>query len=744
MPERYEFIRKIAQGGFGHVYLAKDKLLGREVAIKRLLSPEESASYEQARSTFAREATTLAAMQHPNIVQIYDFDRDDEGTYVVMEMLEGETLKDRLNRGPLTWDTFVNVTRQALDAINAAHSKGILHRDLKPENLFLNRTPSGTRVLKILDFGLAKLSSAPSRQTMDQAGNDFGSIYYMAPEQFLREPLDGRTDLYALGCVFYQALTAKFPFDGGNMQATMEAHMEHEVKPIRERRPDLSSTVSNWLMRLISFSAADRPPDAVTALREFEAALEGRTLQPPPKSPSGPVSSPPANTPRHPARMAGRPTTRPGTPPTARPTGQGSGSPSGSGPPPGAMRTPMQTRASSALEASRADARAKLEAAAKRRWLAIKYGVPAAVVALVVIFLSARGGPKSAPPPPAAAAHEVAATKPKGKRLPAPSAAGPGANAKSPPVPAPKAPPAAAQAVKSPADVPPLPEVAKLALPSEASLIWRFRAGADSRHKNAEGKFQGGKLQRGQTVHFWKNLASADKAAGLIPYEDKSERAPAAQAGDVNGPGTGHTLLYFSTTAGMEMKSKPADAAPPPAATSLEPPGVTVAAIFRAYAGSSEVKMRPLLLTSSRAKHSFSLHFNHHAGQYWAMAEHDGQSAQSLVKPEEFAKRKEGADGSWVAAVGTWDAKQGAVTLRVRSPDGKTTVGPASPIPPGMAPLDVVNIGFVNVPKDSKLDAKEVFDGSIIEIAVYGQVLDAETQDKLLGAVWDRYFKKRS
>src|SRR6476619_6121438 len=103
MADRYEFLRKIAQGGFGEVYVAKDTLLGREVAIKRLLSKEESASQDQAQDTFQREATTLAAMQHTNIVQIFDFDRDDEGTYVVMEMLEGETLKDRLNRGPLTW-----------------------------------------------------------------------------------------------------------------------------------------------------------------------------------------------------------------------------------------------------------------------------------------------------------------------------------------------------------------------------------------------------------------------------------------------------------------------------------------------------------------------------------------------------------------------------------------------------------------------------------------------------------------
>ena len=241
MAERYEFLRKIAQGGFGRVYVAKDTRPGREVAIKRLLSPEESASFELAQSTFEREATTLAAMQHPNIVQVYDFDRDEEGTFVVMEMLTGETLKDRLNRGPLTWDTFVMVARQALDAINAAHSQGILHRDLKPENLFLQNTPSGTRVLKILDFGLAKLSNVPSRQTMDQSGNVFGSIYYMAPEQFMREPLDGRTDLYALGCVFYQALTGKFPFAGDDMQGNMEAHMEHKVKPLHERRPDLSA-----------------------------------------------------------------------------------------------------------------------------------------------------------------------------------------------------------------------------------------------------------------------------------------------------------------------------------------------------------------------------------------------------------------------------------------------------------------------------------------------------------------------
>ena len=728
MPERYEFIRKIAQGGFGRVYVAKDTRLGREVAIKRLLSPEESAAYDQAQATFEREATTLAAMQHPNIVQIYDFDHDDEGTFVVMEMLEGETLKDRLNRGPLTWETFVNVVRQSLDAINAAHLKDILHRDLKPENLYLVRTPSGTRVLKILDFGLAKLSNVPSRQTMDQSGNVFGSIYYMAPEQFMREPLDGRTDLYALGCVFYQALTARFPFYGDNMQGTMEAHMQHDVRPIREKRPDLSAPVCDWLMRLISYKPEDRPADAMSAMREFESALEGKTFQPPPKEAIAKPVTAPAPMPKRPgialpqpARMAagpatarptGPPTARPGTPATAKPGTPPTSRPSGPAPASGMTKTPMQNRAISALEVSRAEARAKMEVRAKRRRLAIMIGAPIAGIAVVAFAL----------------------WRPKAKKVEPVKAPTAKVDSKNPPA------PAKATPKKAATPAPTLPDPVPLTLPMEASLVWRVRAGAESQHRDAKGKLETGKLPREQTVQFWRNLASPEKTAGLTPYEGKGERSPAGRVTEVNGPGTSHGILFFATRSGMETKFGPAEIGKAPGAAGANPPGVTVAAVFHASAASKEKTMRPILLSSDGAKQTFSLHFSHKVGQYWAFVERDGQVAQSLVTPEQFAK---GAGGNWAVVVATWDAKQGTVNVRVRSPDGKTTTGTPSPIPPGISVINRINVGFVSLPKESKLDPNEKFDGDIIEMAVYGQALDAATQDKVVSTLWDRYFKKR-
>jgi hypothetical protein len=297
---------------------------------------------------------------------------------------------------------------------------------------------------------------------------------------------------------------------------------------------------------------------------------------------------------------------------------------------------------------------------------------------------------------------------------------------------------------KSTPGAPALPDAAPLVLPLETSLAWRFRAGAESRHRNQDGKLDTGKLQKGQTVQFWRNLASPSRLAGLQLYEGKAERSPAGQFADIKGPGTSHPYLFFSANSGMEMKIKSTTTAPAPGASDVSPAGVTIAAVFRANASSKEPVMRPLLLSSGNGMHSFSLHFSHRVGQFWALAEKDGQVAQSLVTPEEFAKRKDGAGGNWVAAVASWDAQQGKVSLRVRSPDGKTATGPESPIPAGMSVLERINLGFCNVPKDSKLNPKEKFEGDIIEVAVYRLALDTVTQERILGALWDRYFKKKA
>ena len=710
MPERYEFIRKVAQGGFGKVYVAKDTRLGREVAIKRLLSADESSSQSQVEATFQREATTLAAMQHPNIVQIFDFDRDEEGSYVVMEMLEGETLKERIDRGPLSWDTFIAVARQALDAINAAHSKGILHRDLKPENLFLHKTPSGSRVLKILDFGLAKLSSVPSKQTMDQSGNVFGSIYYMAPEQFMRQPLDGRTDLYALGCVFYQALTSRFPFHGDTMQATMEAHMHHKVKPVQERRPDVLAPVADWVMRLISFKPGDRPADAMTALKEFDAAIKGEapvpTVLPVGKVEPVVVTAPapiPAALPSSRAVSTVPPGGRPSS--SAVPVKSSSAVPTSGG-----SKTGMQTRAMSALEASRLEARAKLEASAKHKRLAVMVGAPVlGILLFAALFLRSPGDARSSSPGGAT-----------------PSSQKPGSSTTAP---------------VSSAATPPM--AAPLTLPMEDSLAWRFRAGVEVWTRGKDGKLSAPKLD--QWIYSWKNIAPNAKDSWMRPYENKGNRDAEQKATDVAGPdsGTRHPCVFFPTRSAMESRLSGADFARAPGGPSSAPQGVTVGMVVRANGSSREPQTRPLLLTSTKGGlENFSIHQSYRAGQYWVLVEHGGQVAQSLVRPEQFAKS--GASWNWVALVATWNAVDGSISIQVKSPDGKVArPSVQGKVPVGMPALDRLNVGFFYPPKGSKLTSNEKMDGDIIELAVYGRALDGATQDKLLSTLWDRYFKKR-
>lgn len=695
MPERYEFIRKVAQGGFGRVYVARDTRLGREVAIKRLLEGEHTDAQNQAEEVFRREAMTLASMQHPNIVQIFDFDRDEEGSFVVMELLSGETLKERLDRGALSWDTFVKAVRESLEAIGAAHSKGILHRDLKPENLYLNLTPSGTRVVKILDFGLAKLSQAPSKQTMDQQGNVFGSIYYMAPEQFRRESLDARTDLYALGCVYYQALTQRFPFFGEKVYDTMEAHLQHQVKPLRERRKDINPAVADWVMRLISLKPADRPADAMEALRQFEQALSGPAAVPvlvePVKEDS--VQTKPV-APLPPSARSGVIT------PPARPTGAVT-----SGGLPGAA--PM--RAVSALEASRADARAKLEATARRNRLIAMVAVPVVGLIAVVAILNRKSLSSSAPTGPAT--------------QPAPA----GNTAAKPPSP----------------PVQGLPGPVLLTLPMEDFLAWRFRGGVEMWHRGGNGNGSNAKPGSGQKVHYWRNIADPSDN-GLRPYENKQERGGAAFAADVRGEGTKHPYVYVSGGSGMESRLPSSRLPFAPGGAQSSPKGATMAAVFRANGGSKEPVLRLAVLSPANdLKETFSLHFSHRVGQYWAIVQHGGQMAQSLLTPEVFRKRKDGAGGSWVAAVTVWNADQGTVQLRVRDPDGKVTLGPVTPLPKGMPVLERLNLGLVNLPKEGKLDPKQKMDGDIVEFALYRQALDEATQTKLLNALWDRYFLKR-
>lgn len=265
MSDRYQIKEKIGQGGLGEVFVAFDAQLQREVALKRVKATDGQASDD-----VLREAKMLSAVQHPNILTVFDVGQDSIGPFVVTELLRGETVEQMVARGPLKYEDFCQVAVQSLEGLVAAQAMNLVHRDLKPGNLMVVRHASGRLQIKILDFGLAKLSRHASRQTEDQESGIMGSIYFMAPEQFERLPLDGRTDLYALGCIFYHALTGVNPFDGETAPVVMAAHLAHTVTSLSQCRPDLPPWVCDWVMWFINRQPADRPSTAQDALDTFQ------------------------------------------------------------------------------------------------------------------------------------------------------------------------------------------------------------------------------------------------------------------------------------------------------------------------------------------------------------------------------------------------------------------------------------------------------------------------------------------
>ncbi len=269
MDDRYEIRGKIGQGGVGAVYCAYDKNLSREVAVKRIL-PESGADLEkEATRQLTKEAGALAALQHPHIVTIYDVGFDEEGPFVVMELLQGKTIDEVVEKASFTWQDFREFALQTQEALIAAQDMNLLHRDLKPSNVMMTWLPSGKFHVKIVDFGLAKFSPKPSQQTIDQKDSIFGSIFFMSPEQFERTELDMRTDMYSIGCLYYFALTGIYPFNGETGPQVMVAHLEHRVFPLHDIRPDLPRWVADWVMWHINRLADHRPHNARESLAHF-------------------------------------------------------------------------------------------------------------------------------------------------------------------------------------------------------------------------------------------------------------------------------------------------------------------------------------------------------------------------------------------------------------------------------------------------------------------------------------------
>jgi serine/threonine protein kinase/HEAT repeat protein len=268
MNERYELIAPIAEGGLGTVFRARDRQLGREVAVKRIRMDKVD-DLGTAMEMLIREAQQQSALQHPNIVTVHDAGVDEEGGFIVMELVKGETLEDIIMRGALTLEDFDSLVRQVLEGMSAAHEQGIIHLDLKPGNLMVQWLNAGRFQVKILDFGLAKTAQHPVQQDTDEQGCLFGSVHFMAPEQFERADVDVRTDIYALGCIFYYALTQKYAFSGDTNPQVMVAHLYHRLTPLAALRPDLPANLVQWVSWLINRDPANRPASIAEALQVY-------------------------------------------------------------------------------------------------------------------------------------------------------------------------------------------------------------------------------------------------------------------------------------------------------------------------------------------------------------------------------------------------------------------------------------------------------------------------------------------
>ncbi|MEX1048462.1 MAG: protein kinase, partial [Akkermansiaceae bacterium] len=270
MEDRYEIRAKIGQGGLGAVYRGYDTRMNREVAIKRIsVAPGDPELQAESTRQLIKEAGALASLQHPHIVTIYDVGTDQDGPYVVMELISGKTLDELIERAPLTWADFRELALQTQEALIAAQELDLIHSDIKPSNLMLTWLPSGKFQVKIVDFGLATLTQSQSLGELKEIEAVFGSIFFMAPEQFERVPIDARTDMYAMGCVYYQALTGTYPFQGETGTEVMVSHLHHQVTPLQDVRADIPVWACDWIMWQINRQPADRPESARQALQVF-------------------------------------------------------------------------------------------------------------------------------------------------------------------------------------------------------------------------------------------------------------------------------------------------------------------------------------------------------------------------------------------------------------------------------------------------------------------------------------------
>src|SRR5438445_5258441 len=268
----YEIVAPLGAGGMGEVYRARDTRLERIVAIKIL--PAQFSTDPVRKQRFEREAKTISGLNHPNICTLHDIGHQDGMDYLVMECVEGETLARRLEKGPLQLDQVLKYGAQIADALDKAHSSGVVHRDLKPGNIMLTSTGA-----KLLDFGLAKpaapltsvatLTAAVTQSSpMTEQGTIVGTFQYMSPEQVQAKELDGRSDIFSLGAVLYEMLTGQRAFQGKSQLSVASAILEKEPAPIV--KPLTPATLDHAIRRCL----AKDPEERWQTARDLELELK--------------------------------------------------------------------------------------------------------------------------------------------------------------------------------------------------------------------------------------------------------------------------------------------------------------------------------------------------------------------------------------------------------------------------------------------------------------------------------------
>lgn len=277
----YEVISLLGEGGMGEVYLARDERLGRRVALKLL--PARFITDRERLRRFEREAHAASVLNHPNVCTIHEVGETDEGRhYIVIEYVEGVTLREHIAGGRLSVNEVLDISAQIAAALSAAHDEGIIHRDIKPENVIIRRDG----LVKVLDFGLAKLTehqpgvdleAATRAQVTTRTGLVMGTPRYMSPEQARGIAIDARTDIWSLGCVLYEMVTRRVPFEGETNSDVIVSILEREPPPLVKYAPDVPAELHQIITKALRKDREERyqsTKDLALDLRSLEEELE--------------------------------------------------------------------------------------------------------------------------------------------------------------------------------------------------------------------------------------------------------------------------------------------------------------------------------------------------------------------------------------------------------------------------------------------------------------------------------------